>query len=447
LFEKCPLSKLIMQVSFHVFAELLKIFLGLRKPQKKVDSPTNPNSSTTTSNQPTARTNIQLTPPGSNASSASKLGQAGVLSMYQDNFQSDNLEYIQNLLKTKASNNPDKSHGGQAGGAKKKGHLRTRSTLAGSAQIQPQVDSPEINSVGLSDAPISKNNSKIDQLPYMKPDYDDGYATINQDKDQLHESKDEQNGIEDDDEAPDTQRNITNTPTRHEGKLFDRYFKDDGGVGRRSMSLDDPRIDKKIFPKTTTNNRNTHRNPSGTFIFLNSLPHHTLELDYYSMEKSLEGSLQQDSTKHISVSHKNEFLHSLNNFLSYFQKSENMSYRNMKAGQYFRSNVGKSHRSVQKELDVSHQELRNLKSQVQELKHRVNELMSGNKYLTKELKHSNAREEENQQIFHKMQAEITRLKQKNRHYKTQCIQLQEAFKRERMESENNLLALKQVLAK
>lgn len=254
---------------------MLTNFPGLRKPQKKADSPTNPNSSTTTSNQPTARTNIQLTPPGSNASSASKLGQAGVLSMYQDNFQSENLDYIQTLLKAKASNNPDKGHGGQAGGAKKKGHLRTRSTLAGSAQIQPQVDSPaEINSVGLSDAPpLSKNNSKIDQLPYMmKPESDDGYATNDLDKDQLYESKDAHNGIEeDDDEAPDTQRNITNTPTRHEGKLFDRYFKDDGGVGRRSMSLDDPRIDKKIFPKTTTNNRNTHRNPSGMFRFEVSL--------------------------------------------------------------------------------------------------------------------------------------------------------------------------------
>jgi len=119
----------------------------------------------------------------------------------------------------------------------------------------------------------------------------------------------------------------------------------------------------------------------------------------------------------------------------------------MKAGQYFRGNNGKSHRSMQKELEASNQELRALKMQVHDLKWKVNDLTAGSKMLTKELKIANTRNEEYQQLFQKMQAEILHLKQKNRHYKSQCIQLQEAYKRERSESESNLLALRQVLAK
>jgi len=176
--------------------------------------------------------------------------------MYQDNFQSDNLDYIQNLLKSKASQNPDRNQA-----AKKKGHSRTRSTMAASAQIQPQVDSPEINSLGLIDGKQNKSSNKNDQLPYMKPESDDGYSPIDNDKDTLLEFKDVQNGIEDDFQGPDTQRNITNTPTRHEGKLFDRYFKDDG-IARRSMSLDDPRIDKKNLPK---NHYQQQKYPSQSF--------------------------------------------------------------------------------------------------------------------------------------------------------------------------------------
>ena len=166
----------------------------------------------------------------------------------------------------------------------------------------------------------------------------------------------------------------------------------------------------------------------------------------YLVDKSPDGSIHHDS-KQSHISHKVDFLTSVNTYIDYFLKSENASYRNMKAGQYFRGNIGKSHRSLQKELEISNHELRSLKIQAEKLSWKVNELTASNKILSKELKSVHAREEEHQQLLHKMQEQLVQQKQKTRKYKSQCLQMQDLFQQEREENESNLISLKQAVAR
>jgi len=166
------------------------------------------------------------------------------------------------------------------------------------------------------------------------------------------------------------------------------------------------------------------------------------------MEKNADESIYRHTKNpHSSPKGpKGDFLTNLEYYISYFNKSDNMSYRNMKAGQYFR-HAGKTHRPFQKELEASNLEIRSLKLQMEKMKWKLDTIMTENKMITKELKAANSRDEESQQLLHKMQEKLLHYKQKSHHYKVKCIQIQDVLEQERMEHENNLQALKQVLAK
>ena len=64
-------------------------------------------------------------------------------------------------------------------------------------------------------------------------------------------------------DGSDTHRNINNnTPTQHQHKMYEQFFKEDGVV-RRSSSLADLRIDKKGFDRN--HNQSTMHNPAGSY--------------------------------------------------------------------------------------------------------------------------------------------------------------------------------------
>ena len=248
-----------MQVIFPSFS--FTNLSGLRKPQKINESPSTHSTSAATSNQQTSRTQAQMTPSDSQSNSATKKEEnSALLSLYQGSFQSENLDYINLLLKNKASSNKEKNQGG----LRKKGHIRTKSTFVESRQSQLQVESPELSEKAKIE-PVYKKMEENDKPASMRPDNDDGFMAREQDKRKGEMSVDREQDEEEFYDGNDTHRNLNNTPTKNEGKLFDRFFKDDGVV-RRSMSMEDLRIDKKALKKNP--NKSTLHNPAGkTLIF------------------------------------------------------------------------------------------------------------------------------------------------------------------------------------
>ena len=143
---------------------------------------------------------------------------------------------------------------------KKKGHGRAKSSLIDSAQKQLQSKTPQ--SSEKTTAPGPHNSEENDKALSMRPDEDDGTKSIEPSSSKPVEKE----NVKKHKEAEfypgnDTHRNLHNTPTKAEGKLFERFFKDDGGV-RRSMSLEDLNIGNKVFNRN--HNKSTMHNPEGT---------------------------------------------------------------------------------------------------------------------------------------------------------------------------------------
>lgn len=164
-------------------------------------------------------------------------------------------------------------------------------------------------------------------------------------------------------------------------------------------------------------------------------------------DRSPNVSAQQGSRQSLT-SPKGNFLACLDNYIDYFKKSGDVSYRSMKAGQYLTgNNSGKSYRSLQRELDAAYREIDIMKAELDKRKRKINDLANGSKMLQKTLQVTTAREEEQQQLLHKMQGQLAHLTQKNASYKLKNQQLKELFRQERIQNESSLLSLKQVLSK
>lgn len=253
-------------------------------------------------------------------------------------------------------------------------------------------------------------------------------------------------------EGIDTQISPDLTPTlRKQEDIARRVYKDDA-ANRRSMSLEDIRFDRKDL--LANHNRSTAHYPNSTIfsylkkIFIFDLEMEKIENNVMEQTDRSPNVSAQPGSRQSLTSPKGNFLASLDGYIDYFKKSGDVSYRSMKAGQYLNgSNTGKSYRSLQRELDAAYSEIEIMKAELDKRKRKINELVNGTKMLQKTLQVTSAREEEQQQLLHKLQGQMAHLTQKNTSYKLKYQQLKELFRQERIQNESSLLSLKQVLSK
>ncbi len=100
----------------------------------------------------------------------------------------------------------------------------------------------------------------------MRPDDDDdGFKEpkISEDETIIRKEDEDELYLENE-----THRNLNNTPNAECGRRYDRFFRDDGAV-RRSMSLEDLRIEPKVFNQVQ--NRSTVYQPKGTLAVYSNL--------------------------------------------------------------------------------------------------------------------------------------------------------------------------------
>jgi len=91
----------------------------------------------------------------------------------------------------------------------------------------------------------------------------------------------------------------------------------------------------------------------------------------------------------------------LNNYISYFDKSETTSQRAKQkmVNKYFVNQDGKANQFLKKELEVAQNEVRGLKRHMDGLQTKIVDLVKMNKHLIKELNDVKMREEEYQQVI------------------------------------------------
>jgi len=411
---------------------------GLRKANKKSEGLPNPKEPATVIDEQSSQLLLQ---PNSGAQAPiSAFKQAdGFLDTYNVAFNAGNLDYVNLLImnQTSVSSTKGKSTNGPT---RRKANSRTKSSIDPPLPAQSKSASP-MRMVNNNKGTIPPVHSfeEHDKPASMRPD-DDDEPVMQIDSREIEDEtpvlKGDKSGViyEEDETSRHSKNN--GTPKNEDGRssIYGRFFREDGVV-RRSMSLEDLRFEKKTF-----GNKEKDHNKSTI--------HHPEDIRSYSIEKSRDESIHMQRGSHNPQlsSPKTDFVANLDYYINYFQKTENMSYRKMKAGQYFRGFAGKSHRSIHKELENSNRELRTLKLQVEKMKWKMDGLMTENKMLTKELKAANGRDEENQQVMQKLQEQVLHYKQRSHHYKVKCINMQDVIGQERLEHDNNLRALKKVLA-
>ena len=115
--------------------------IGLRNSHKREEVSPTLKQPSTASRHPSPESHNRGSYSDSKPKSANKKNQdPNLVSAYQDNFQGDNLEYINFLLKNKISSS-QKSDKGQDESNKKKGHVRAKSHFVNAISNPPETKS------------------------------------------------------------------------------------------------------------------------------------------------------------------------------------------------------------------------------------------------------------------------------------------------------------------
>jgi len=120
------------------------------------------------------------------------------------------------------------------------------------------------------------------------------------------------------------------------------------------------------------------------------------------IESKLFGEKNPDQSHrpNVSLTSRGDFMTNLNSYISYFDKSEELSQKEKQkmVNKYFVNNDGKANQFLKKELEVAQSEVRGMKRQMDGLHSKIGELVKMNKHLIKELNDVKIREEEYQQV-------------------------------------------------
>jgi len=154
------------------------------------------------------------------------------------------------------------------------------------------------------------------------------------------------------------------------------------------------------------------------------------------------------------ASPKGNFAANLNSYIDYFRKTEKGERRHSKPGNenqhpqhphhhhHYHTNERVTH-NFEEGGDGKH----STKHQIEELNMKMNEVMKINKKLLKEFAGMIQREEAQAQRILMLEQEFGGLKRKNRRYREELKHTVHLLEKERIENQNNLLALKRVLSK
>ena len=148
-----------------------------------------------------------------------------VVGVFGNSLDPGNLDYINSLLKSKAAAENAQNRTG------KKGHNRAKSNITESTQKSFTKADPQATEEENVQTPKNKAST-------LKRDTD--RAEYSSFEPRIH-SIDEEVEIK-----KDISKNLNNTPIAKEEKLFDQFFKRNGGL-KKSMSSEDLRIEKRDF--------------------------------------------------------------------------------------------------------------------------------------------------------------------------------------------------------
>ncbi len=153
------------------------------------------------------------------------------------------------------------------------------------------------------------------------------------------------------------------------------------------------------------------------------------------------------------ASPKGNFAANLNSYIDYFRKTEKGERRHSKPGNENQHPHHHHHHHTNERERVTHhleetgEGKHGTKHQIEELNMKMNEVMKINKKLLKEFAGMIQREENQAQRILMLEQEFGSLKKRNRRYREELKHTVHLLEKERIENQNNLLALKRVLSK
>lgn len=273
------------------------------------------------------------------------------------------------------------SKGKEHSNKKSRGHQRAKSSLMQASQRPPTEE--KTNNENLQpgvESNTAQTGSGTTQASSLKPDAE--YENIMFPMEIPKETTPRHNV---------SQRDPNNTPMMKEERLFDQFF-NKGGCVRRSMSLEDLRLEKRGgLAALAAEEKSVAYSPAGNKDNRNSFNNN---IDVKSFEKSPEKSNRPNT----SLTARGDFLATLNNYINYFDKSDNATHRNKNANQYFVSNDGKGSHLLRKELQFAQTEIKALKKHAEALQFKMMDLAKMNKHLVRELSDMKSLEQGYQQV-------------------------------------------------
>jgi len=197
-------------------------------------------------------------------------------------------------------------------------------------------------------------------------------------------------------------RNNSDMISTKDVENYENYYQNGmSNVGKRSTSMEDIRISQKNFSKLNTPVVGI---TGGSILsHLENIPGQEAETpaERSSLQIPLDRSPQSVYNNDNSNISRAEFASSLNQYIEYFQRSEAVQYRSIKASQYFSnpSQRGNTQRSSGQIFTTGtgttpNNEVESLKNQVKKLKAKVEDLQLMNELLAQERKSVKKREQE-----------------------------------------------------
>jgi len=366
-------------------------------------------------------------------------------SIFGDNLLTDNMDYINSLLKDQFMDAPPVKN------TQKRNKRITREDLkvaAGSGLRRPtgelispvKIDSaisPPVNSPNL------EGNSSL--LSPSEPDLKDKIEGLVQvEISEGGESEIKLKGG----------RNNSDMISKKDVEAYENYYPNGmNNVGKRSTSMEDIRISQKNF--SLVKPAQVIETPRRSILeHLENIPGQDAEetpVERSSLQIPLDRSPQSVYNDNSNMS-RAEFASSLNQYIEYFQKSEAAQYRSIKASQYFShaSQRANTQRSAGQHIlttgTTPNNEVETLKNQVKKLKAKVEDLQLMNELLAQERKSVKKREQELIDRAENAEAELGNYKKKTKQYRERLRNTEDLLKKEKIDNENNLMALRRVLS-
>ena len=114
----------------------------------------------------------------------------------------------------------------------------------------------------------------------------------------------------------------------------------------------------------------------------------------------IEKSSEKSQRPNVSLTARADFLTNINSYISYFDKSENLSQRSKQKmlSKHFVRNDGKGTQFLRKELEIALNDSKSLKKHADSLQLKVSDMNKMNKHLMRELGDVRGREQSYQQV-------------------------------------------------